>query len=165
MCSLRFRVGILFTTFTLSNTYNSVIVGQIAPMALPVFVIWLKNVILEVAIWFTESVSLPLFALCASLIAFYHALVLVTARQTLPWGVASWFLYVLWLVEFLRIFVLIFVTGFTLFDPSDRVIVLSFATTTLPELHLRLFDLLGHWGRGVGPVRFAVCVVFAALTF
>ena len=34
-------------------------------------------------------------------------------------------------------------TGFTLFDPSDRVIVLSFATTTLPELHLRLFDLLG----------------------
>ena len=55
-------------------------------------------------------------------------------------------------------------TGFTLFDPSECVIVFSFATATLPELHLRIFDLLVLWGRGVGPLRFTVCVVFAALT-
>ena len=108
---------------------------------------------------------MPLLALCASLIALDHAIVLVAACITLPWVFASWFHDVFWLVESLRKFVLILVTGFTSFDPSDRVIVLSFATSTLPELHLRLFDLLGHWGRGVGPIRFAVCVVFATFTF
>ena len=107
MLSLRFSVGVLFTIFAMSNTLNSVIVGQTAKMTLPVLVFWLKHVILEVIVWFIESVSLPLFAFCASLIAFDHAIVLVTASITLPWVFASWFLNVLWLVESLRIFVLV----------------------------------------------------------
>ena len=107
ICSLGFIVGVLFTTFALSNFFDSVIVGQSAKMALPVLVFWLKNVILEVIVWFTESVSLPLFAFCASLIALDHAIVLVAACITLPWVFASWFLNVLWLVESLRIFVLV----------------------------------------------------------